>query len=99
VAGVLQGDFGTSITSRQPVLGLVLGPLPATLELSIMALVIAVSSAAHGADRHADARHQDRGRDRRGQWHGAVGAGFPVGAGADPAVRRAGCRSFTSRAG
>ena len=40
--GVVQGDFGTSITSRQPVLGLVLGRLPATLELSIMALVIAV---------------------------------------------------------
>jgi ABC-type dipeptide/oligopeptide/nickel transport system permease component len=41
-AGVLQGDFGTSITTRQPVLGLVLGRLPATLELSVMALVIAV---------------------------------------------------------
>ena len=41
--GVLQGDFGTSITTRQPVLGLVLGRLPATLELSIMALVIATS--------------------------------------------------------
>ncbi len=40
--GVLQGDFGTSITARQPVLTLVLGRLPATLELSIMALVIAV---------------------------------------------------------
>lgn len=40
--GVLQGDFGTSITARQPVLDLVLGRLPATLELSIMALVIAV---------------------------------------------------------
>ena len=40
--GVIQGDFGTSITTRQPVLGLVLGRLPATLELSIMALVIAV---------------------------------------------------------
>lgn len=42
VAGVLGGDFGTSITARQPVLGLVLGRLPATLELSVMALVIAV---------------------------------------------------------
>ena len=42
VGGVLQGDFGTSITARQPVLDLVLGRLPATLELSIMALVIAV---------------------------------------------------------
>lgn len=40
--GVLHGDFGTSITARQPVLDLVLGRLPATLELSIMALVIAV---------------------------------------------------------
>lgn len=40
--GVLQGDFGTSITSNQPVLGLVLGRLPATLELSIMALIIAM---------------------------------------------------------
>lgn len=41
--GVLQGDFGTSITTRQPVLGLVLGRLPATLELSVMALVIAMA--------------------------------------------------------
>lgn len=40
--GVVRGDFGTSITSRQPVLALVLGRLPATLELAIMALVIAV---------------------------------------------------------
>jgi peptide/nickel transport system permease protein len=40
-SGVLHGDFGTSITTRQPVLDLVLGRLPATLELSIMALVIA----------------------------------------------------------
>ncbi|MBO6727754.1 MAG: ABC transporter permease [Rhizobiaceae bacterium] len=40
--GVLQGDFGTSITARRPVLDLVLGRLPATLELSVMALVIAV---------------------------------------------------------
>lgn len=42
LSGVVQGDFGTSITTRQPVLGLVLGRLPATLELSVMALVIAV---------------------------------------------------------
>ena len=41
-SGVVQGDFGTSITTRQPVLGLVMGRLPATLELSVMALVIAV---------------------------------------------------------
>lgn len=42
LTGVAQGDFGTSITTRQPVLDLVLSRLPATLELSIMALVIAV---------------------------------------------------------
>ncbi len=42
LGGVLQGDFGTSITLRQPVDELVLGRLPATLELSIMALVIAL---------------------------------------------------------
>ncbi len=41
-SGVLHGDFGVSITARQPVLGLVLGRLPATLELAFLALVIAV---------------------------------------------------------
>jgi peptide/nickel transport system permease protein len=40
--GVLHGDFGTSISTRQPVASLVLGRLPATLELSVMALVIAL---------------------------------------------------------
>lgn len=43
LTGVIGGDFGTSITTRQPVLNLVLGRLPATLELAIMALVIAVA--------------------------------------------------------
>ncbi|MDK3017272.1 ABC transporter permease [Pseudodonghicola flavimaris] len=42
LGGVLHGDFGTSITTRQPVLSLVLSRLPATIELSIMALVIAM---------------------------------------------------------
>ncbi len=39
---VLRGDFGTSITLRQPVSSLVLERLPATLELSFLALIIAV---------------------------------------------------------
>lgn len=43
IQGILGGDFGTSITSRQPVSALVLGRLPATLELSVMALVMAVA--------------------------------------------------------
>ena len=42
LGGVLQGDFGTSISLRQPVSELVLGRLPATLELSVMALLIAI---------------------------------------------------------
>ncbi|MBD1557182.1 ABC transporter permease [Vibrio sp. S9_S30] len=42
MSGVTKGDFGTSITTRQPVLELVLGRLPATLELSVMALIFAV---------------------------------------------------------
>lgn len=41
LGAVLQGDFGTSISTRQPVSDLVLGRLPATLELSIVALLIA----------------------------------------------------------
>lgn len=41
LSGVMQGDFGMSISTRQPVADLVLGRLPATLELSIVALVIA----------------------------------------------------------
>ena len=40
--GVLQGDFGTSISLRQPVASLVLGRLPATLELATIALLIAI---------------------------------------------------------
>ncbi len=42
LGGVMHGDFGTSISLRQPVSSLVLGRLPATLELSIVALTIAV---------------------------------------------------------
>jgi peptide/nickel transport system permease protein len=43
LSGVVHGDFGTSISLRQNVLGLVLGRLPATLELSIFALLIALA--------------------------------------------------------
>lgn len=42
LSGVMQGDLGTSITTNQPVLGLVLSRLPATLELSVVALFLAV---------------------------------------------------------
>jgi ABC-type dipeptide/oligopeptide/nickel transport system permease component len=42
LTGVLHGDFGTSISLRQDVLSLVLNRLPATLELSIVALLMAL---------------------------------------------------------
>lgn len=41
LGNVLQGDFGMSISIRQNVLGIVLGRLPATLELSFFAMLIA----------------------------------------------------------
>jgi peptide/nickel transport system permease protein len=40
---VLQGDFGTSISLKQGVLGIVLNRLPATLELALLALIMAVT--------------------------------------------------------
>ncbi|MCZ4282565.1 ABC transporter permease [Kiloniella laminariae] len=43
ISDVVRGDFGTSISLRQPVLNLVLERLPATLELSIIALILAVA--------------------------------------------------------
>ncbi len=42
-ADLLQGRFGTSISLRQPVLELVLGRLPATLELALAAMVLATT--------------------------------------------------------
>lgn len=41
---MLRGDFGTSISLKQNVLGLVMGRLPATLELALTAMVLAVSA-------------------------------------------------------
>lgn len=41
LGGVVRGDFGTSISLRQPVSTLVLGRLPATLELAGLALLFA----------------------------------------------------------
>jgi peptide/nickel transport system permease protein len=40
---VVRGDFGTSISLRQDVARIVLGRLPATLELSLLALAIALT--------------------------------------------------------
>ncbi len=42
LGNAFSGDFGTSISMRQDVVGLVLGRLPATLELSLVAITIAI---------------------------------------------------------
>jgi peptide/nickel transport system permease protein len=42
LGNVLEGNFGTSISLRQNVLSIVLNRLPATLELSLLALMIAI---------------------------------------------------------
>ncbi|GGE12702.1 peptide/nickel transport system permease protein [Gemmobacter megaterium] len=42
VASALQGDMGRSIYTREPVLGLILERLPATLELALTALVLSL---------------------------------------------------------
>ena len=81
LSGVAHGDFGTSISLRQDVLGLVLDRLPATLELSIVALLIAVAIGGPLADhRRARARHGGRSRHRRRQRRGALRSRFPLGA-------------------
>jgi peptide/nickel transport system permease protein len=41
ITGVVQGDLGVSLRSSQPVLGLIADKLPVTIQLAIMALVIA----------------------------------------------------------
>jgi peptide/nickel transport system permease protein len=43
LGSVLQGDFGTSISIRRNVLSIVLNRLPATLELSLLALLVAIA--------------------------------------------------------
>jgi ABC-type dipeptide/oligopeptide/nickel transport system permease component len=40
--GVVQGDFGESIRSGQPALGLVLERMPATIQLGVAAMVLAI---------------------------------------------------------
>lgn len=43
VSDLFRGDFGTSITTRQPVLAELLGYIPATLELMLVAMVLSIA--------------------------------------------------------
>jgi peptide/nickel transport system permease protein len=43
VSALLRGDFGASIRTKEPVLGVFLDKLPATIELTVVALLLAVA--------------------------------------------------------
>jgi len=45
LSDLLQGNFGQSLSYRQPALGIVLGALPATIELAVFAFVVAIGLA------------------------------------------------------
>jgi len=45
LSNLLHGDFGQSLSYRQPALDIVLGALPATIELAVFAFVIAIGLA------------------------------------------------------
>ncbi len=45
VADLARGDFGTSLSYRQPAIDIVLGAFPATIELAVFAFVIAIALA------------------------------------------------------
>ncbi len=43
--GLLQGDFGTSLTYKTPTLGVIMQHFPATLELTLVAIILAIGLA------------------------------------------------------
>jgi peptide/nickel transport system permease protein len=45
VGGLLRGDFGLSLSYRQPAIDIVLGALPATIELAVFSFVLAIALA------------------------------------------------------
>lgn len=40
ISGAIQGDFGTSIRQRQPVANLIMGRLPASIELALVSIIL-----------------------------------------------------------
>ncbi|MES2847333.1 MAG: ABC transporter permease [Pseudomonadota bacterium] len=45
LGNILQGDFGNSLSYRQPAMDIVLGALPATIELTIFSMIFAIGLA------------------------------------------------------
>jgi len=45
IGNVFQGDFGQSLSYRQPAIDIVLGALPATIELTLFAMLVAIGLA------------------------------------------------------
>ena len=69
IGGVLRGDLGESVRTQQPVLDLVLQKLPVTLELALLAFVIAVCIGVPAGIAAAVGR---------GRWPDALANGFAL---------------------
>jgi peptide/nickel transport system permease protein len=72
---VVTGNFGVSVTSGQPVAGLITTALPVTIELAVLATLL--GSALGMAVGVLAASRPDSGRDTVGQGFALVGLGIP----------------------
>ena len=86
---VVHGDFGTSIHFRRGVAGLIGSTLPATIELALLAMLVAGALGIAGGLFMFHVRGTAQGADRRHRLdRAAVAAGVPLGPVLHPAVRR-----------
>lgn len=74
--GVLTGDWGTSASTRQPVLKDILDRLPASLELAVAAMLLAIAIGIPAGVMAA--RHQGRGNDYALRFIAILGVSVPV---------------------
>jgi peptide/nickel transport system permease protein len=76
VAGLLRGDWGYSRTAAQPVLDALLGRLPATIELAVVAVVLSTALGIPGGI--VAALRKDRAADVAVRVLSITGISFPV---------------------
>jgi peptide/nickel transport system permease protein len=72
LGGLVQGDTGRSLTYRMPALPIVLERLPATIELTLMAMLIAVTFAIpSGSSRPSTAARRSTAASWPSRWWGS----------------------------
>lgn len=76
LGNLLQGDFGTSFRTRQPVLDDILARLPATLELVVASMIFGVGAGVGLGV--AAARWRDTGLDHAARLVALIGSSMPV---------------------